>query len=100
MYLDHALPWKNHVEQSTHKLGAACDMTRSFKPFISLKTLKMVYCAYFHSIINYILIFWGNSSHSAKIFKIPMNITGIITGYRSRDSCGDSLKTLKILPLQ
>jgi len=75
-------------------------MMRSFKPFISLETLKMVYCAYFHSIRNYRLIFWGNSSHSAKNFKIPTNIIGIITGYRSRDSCGDLLKNLKIIPLQ
>jgi hypothetical protein len=73
---------------------------RSFKPFTSLETPKMVYCAYFHSIMNYGLIFWRNSSHSAKNFKIPRNITGIITGYRSRDSCGHLLRNIKILPLQ
>jgi len=60
----------------------------------------MVYCAHFHSIMNYGLILWGNSSHSAKMFKIPTTIIWIITGYRSRDSCRDLLKNLKILPLQ
>jgi len=60
----------------------------------------MVYCAYFHSIMNTELIFWGDSSHSAKIFKTQKNIIGIITGYRSRDSCRDFFQNLKILPLQ
>jgi hypothetical protein len=29
----------------------------------------MVYCAYFHSIMNYGIIFWGNSRYSISIFK-------------------------------
>jgi hypothetical protein len=33
---------------------------------------------HFHSIMNYGLIFWGNSSHSVKIFKIQKNIISII----------------------
>jgi hypothetical protein len=41
---------------------------------MSLETLKIVYYAYFNSVVNYGLIFWGNSSHSIKIFKIQKNI--------------------------
>jgi hypothetical protein len=60
----------------------------------------MVYYAYFHSIVNYGLIFWGNSSHSVKTFKIQNNIIRIITGCRSRDSCRALFKNLNILSLQ
>jgi len=60
----------------------------------------MVYYAYFHSIMNTGLIFWGDCFHGEKIFKIQKNIIGIITGCRSRDSCRDFLQNLKILPLQ
>jgi hypothetical protein len=60
----------------------------------------MVYYAYFHSIVNYGLISWGNYSHSVKIFKIQKNIIRITTGCRSRDSCTDLFKNLKTLPLQ
>jgi hypothetical protein len=67
---------------------------------MSQETLKMVYYAYFHSTVNYGLTFWGNSSHSVKIFKIRKNIIGIITGCRSRDSYRALFKNLKILPLQ
>jgi hypothetical protein len=54
---------------------------------MSLESPKMVYCAYFHSIMSYRLIFWGNSSHSSNIFKIQKTIIRIITGCRRRDSC-------------
>jgi len=49
----------------------------------------MVYCIYFHSIMNYGLIFWGNSSHSTEIFKIQKHIVRIMTGCRSRDMSRD-----------
>jgi len=59
------MSWKNHAEQITHKLSAAC---YTLKSVISQETLKMVYYAYVHSIMNYRIIFWGNSSQIAKIF--------------------------------
>jgi hypothetical protein len=59
-----------HPELLLPKLNAACYAMRTIKPFMSQETLKMVYHAYFHSIMNYGLIFWGNSSHSVNIFKI------------------------------
>jgi len=67
MYVDSRpiLSWKNHVEQITHKLSAAC---YAMKSVISQETLKRVYYTYVHSIMNYRIIFWGNSSHGAKIF--------------------------------
>jgi len=59
----------------------------------------MVYCITFYLIMNCGLIFCGSSSHSAKIVKIQENINRIITGCRSRDSCRNLFKNLKILPL-
>jgi hypothetical protein len=60
----------------------------------------MVYNAYFHSIMNYDLISWWNSSQSANIFKKQKNIIIIITGCRSSDWRRDLFNSLKILPLQ
>jgi hypothetical protein len=42
--------------------------TRAMKPFINQETLLMVYYAYFHSIIRYGIIFWGNSSYAIDVF--------------------------------
>jgi hypothetical protein len=100
IHVDSTLSWKIHIEQIINKLSSACYAMRSIKPLMSQETLKIVYYAYFHSIVNYGLIFWGNSSHSVTIFKIQKNIIRIITGCRSRDSCRDLFKNIKILSLQ
>ena len=57
------------------------------------------YDNYFHLVMNYGLIFLGNSSHSAKMYEIKRNIISIITGCRSVNSCRDLIKNFKNLPL-
>jgi len=44
------------------KLSAVCFAIRMVKSFLSAETLKIMYYAYFHSILNYGIILWGNSS--------------------------------------
>lgn len=63
-------------------------------------SLRMVYFSYFHSIMTYGIIFWGNSRHSNVIFRLQKRVIRIITGIRNRDSCREHFRTLKILPLQ
>jgi len=46
-------------------------------------TLIMIYFAYFHSIMNYCIIFWGNSRCSNKIFYQKKSFTN---NYRLRES--------------
>jgi hypothetical protein len=46
----------------------------------------------------YGIIFWGNSTHSSKIFKINKRAIRIIMGRRSRDACRNLFKELKIVP--
>jgi len=67
---------------------------------LSLDSLKVVYYFYFHSIMTYGLIFWGNSHHSNIIFRLLKRIIRIIVGIRGWDSCREYFKNLKILPLQ
>ena len=55
IYVDLHCLEKNHVEQITHKLSAAC---YAMKSVISQETLKRVHYAYVHSIMNYRIIFW------------------------------------------
>jgi hypothetical protein len=100
IYVDRTLSWNTHTENIRQKLSAACYAVRSVKPLTSLESLKIVYYAYFHSIMSYGLIFWRNSSHSSNIFKIQKTIIRIITGCRRRRSCRNLYKKLKIFPLQ
>jgi len=58
---------------------------RAIKRFVMLDTIKIVYHSYFHSIINYGIIFWGNSSYSNSIFTLQKRIIRMIMGIRIRD---------------
>jgi hypothetical protein len=56
--IDNHLSWKNHIDQIIPKLSAACYMVRQMYYICNNDTLKSIYFAYFHSIVNYGIIFW------------------------------------------
>jgi hypothetical protein len=72
LIIDNKLSWKNHIDYLTTKLSTTCFIMRVIKPLMSLNTLKMIYFSYIHSVMTYGItsIFWGNSPHSTKVFKI------------------------------
>jgi hypothetical protein len=41
---------------------------------MSLNTLKDIYHSYFHSVMTYGLIYWGNSSYAEKVFKMQKRV--------------------------
>ena len=98
--LKNTLSWKTHIDIIVPKLSSATFAIRTVKPLLSQDSLKKIYYSYFHSVMTYGIIFWGNSYYSNAIFKLQKRIIRIIVGLRSRDSCREHFKTLKILPLQ
>jgi hypothetical protein len=68
--LDNLLSWEKHIEAMVSKLNAATFAVRVVQPFLSLDLLKLIYHSYFHSILSYGIIFWGNTPHSNVIFKM------------------------------
>jgi len=100
--IDSTLSWRTHIEQPVYKLSTstACYVIRSCKPYMPHTTLIMIYYSCFHSIMNYGLIFCGNSSYSSKTFGMLKGVVRIIVGCRSRDSCQNLFKKVKILPLK
>jgi len=81
------------------QLGKACYAVRYVKHFMSKDTLRTIYFSYFHSILSYGIIFWGNSAYRSNIFKIQERIIRIIMNATNRDSC-QLFKNLKISPLK
>ena len=73
---------------------------RVVQTFLSLDSLKLIYYSYFHSILIYGIIFWGNTHYSNAIFEVQKRVIRIMVGIRNRDSCTEYFKRLKILPLQ
>jgi hypothetical protein len=81
------------------KLNKACYIARTIRLFLSLNSLKIIYHAYFHSVIICGLIFWGSSSYSSNIFKLQKRMVRILMEARPRDSCREFFNILNILLL-
>jgi hypothetical protein len=54
-------------------------------PYVNQEALLMVYYAYFHSIIHYGVIFWGNSSYAIHIFRLQKREIRIMTDTGNRN---------------
>jgi hypothetical protein len=63
--------WRTHIDKLLLKLGTVCYVLRTLKSYMSRDVLIMIYYAYFHSILTYGIIFWGNCPYT-------------ITDYRTR----------------
>ena len=97
--IDSTLTWREHVTELTPKLNKACYVIRTLIFLRSPKILRMVYFSYFHSVMSYGIIFWGNSHSSINVFKIQKRIIRIMTKSNKRDMCRSLFKQLRILPL-
>jgi len=67
--LDKNISWKNHVQKIIPKLSSACYLVRRMYPCCNLNTLKMIYFAYFYTVMEYDISFWGVSLESKRIFQ-------------------------------
>jgi hypothetical protein len=99
LHLHNHLNWKDHTDQMIPKLSGACSAVRLMFHISNSNTLKSIYFAYFHSIIQYGTIFWGNSSNSRKIFTLQKKIIRIMVGALPRTPCRNLFKKLEILPV-
>jgi len=97
MTINNTLSWNNHTDSIMKKLSKVCYIIRNAKTCMSVSSLKMIYHAFFHSVMSYGIIFSGNSSYSTMIFKIQKKSIRIIEGCGNRVSCRNLFKKLQIL---
>jgi hypothetical protein len=58
------------VKKMLHKLSGACCAVWSVVHIGNVNTLKSIYYAFFHAVIQYAIFFWDNSSNNGKIFTL------------------------------
>jgi hypothetical protein len=81
------------------KLSSSCYLARRIYPCCKSNSLKMIYFTYFRAVMEYGIIFWGNSVESKRIFQQQKRIIRIMTGSTSRISCKTLFQKLEILTL-
>jgi hypothetical protein len=79
LIIDNMLSWKSNFDWLMSILNSACYVIIAVKTYMSQETLRMIYFCYVHSVMNYGIIFWGNSPHSIHIFRLQKKIIRIIT---------------------
>jgi hypothetical protein len=80
-------------------MSTACCVIRSLKPYMNINAIIMIYRSLFHAVMTYGIIFWENSSHSTRVFRMQEKAIRIIMGCSNRESCRNWFKELNILPL-
>jgi len=98
--LDKTLSWKLHIDQLCSKLKSACFILRTLSSILTQQNMKIIYFSYFHSIMTYGVIFWGNSTDRNNVFKLQKRAIRLNTNSSNRTSCRRLFKELGILPLQ
>ena len=91
--IDSALSRKEHIAELTSKLNKACYAIRTLKASISPEVLRTIYFSYFHTIMTYGIIFWGNSSTSINIFRIQKGVLRIMTNTKGGNRADPYLKS-------
>jgi hypothetical protein len=74
------LSWKTHIDRLLLKLSTVCYVLTTLKSYMSRDVLMMIYYAYFHSILTYGIIFWGNSPYTIDLFRLQKRAIRIICG--------------------
>ena len=97
--IESTLAWKEHIDHINSKLNSLGYMIRSLRPVLGLRILKQIYYSYVHSVLNYGIMFWGNSTHSRTIFITQKRILRSIVRAKPNDPCREIFRKLGILTL-
>jgi hypothetical protein len=82
--LDSHLSWKPHLNYLLHMLSSVCFLMK-LSHVLNIQTLRTVYFAYFHRLVNYGLIFWGYTSSVHKLFPTQKKMLRTVLGISSKE---------------
>lgn len=96
VWMDENLKWSVHLHNLEMKLSKICFALRILVKASSVESARTMYFAYFHSVLTYGIMVWGNSTKASQIFKLQKRAIAQVS---QRSSCIPLFKILQILPL-
>lgn len=97
--LDAKLQWGPHIEALAGKLSSAAFAIRKIRQVTDEATARLVYFAYFHSIMSYGILLWGSAADVETIFILQKRAVRAIYNLGPRDSLRELFKEINILTL-
>ena len=66
--LDSKLQWNPHIAKLENKLSATAYAVRKIRQLTDVRTARLVYFSYFHSIMSYGMLLWGKAADVETLF--------------------------------
>lgn len=99
VHLDSGLTWEVHVSHLMKKLNSAIFAIRSLRGLVPLDVLMTTYYGCFFSHATYMLLCWGHSAHTARVFGAQRRCVRVMANLGYRACCKTTFKELKILTI-
>lgn len=97
IYLENNVEWETHIDVLCKKLSPACYALYRLRELSNKQVMLSYYYAQIYSKIKYVIIFWGCSHHSIRVFRLQKRAIRSIMGVSRLTSCKPLLKELKLL---
>lgn len=97
--IDSHLNWKSHVQKLKGKISKFSYALREVKKSTNTATALSAYYAHAHSLLNYGIILWGNSTDAPQLFRLQKKLLRIIANIEPTHTCKPHFKTYSILTL-
>ena len=95
--LDSKLQWKTHLSSLAGRLSSAVYAVRKIKQLTDIDTARLVYFSYFHSVMSYGILLWGNATDIETIFILQKRAIRSIYNLGARDFLREFFKKIDIL---
>lgn len=99
VYIDESLDWKCHISTLNKSLSSAIYAIRIARQNIGRETALTIYYAYFYSLLQYGVEFWGISVDAKSTFILQKRAIRIIFSLQRLRSCREYFKDHKIFTL-
>ena len=97
--LDENLCWKDQCDKVTTTMSKLCFLFRGLKKTTDDCVLNAAYYGKVYSLMKFGVLFWGNSTHSDRVFLMQKKIVRIMFGLSYRESCRSTFRTAGLLTL-
>lgn len=97
--LDANLQWGPHITVLAGRLSSAAFAVRKIRQLTDVATARLVYFSYFHSVMSYGILLWGQAANIHTIFVLQKRAIRSIYKLRGRDSLRELFKEISILTL-